>query len=294
MQSSFPLAAKVAKIIGMVLILGVFLDYLVLFISPGPGFLDIDWRVGTYAQMIDRGIVPLIGIGFILIGDWIPNPIEAFENNIGKIILFILAILLGFIFLFLTPFTFLDIGRQRDTTLQRISQEALQAEAQIDPRLQAEVERQRTLINSWLRDDQQLNQAIAAGLFPREQVSLLEKFKQNPESIEEYLETESGKARSKFQTEIRTRKSNAENQTKNNALSGQIRNCLRSLLIAGGYAIVGAIGLREIIGLSRSTWYSLHRLLNTTHQAATRDDDMVVFNQGNDRMGVNLSSHSFN
>ena len=171
MQSSFPLAAKVAKIIGMVLILGVFLDYLVLFISPGPGFLDIDWRVGTYAQMIDRGIVPLIGIGFILIGDWIPNPIEAFENNIGKIILFILAILLGFIFLFLTPFTFLDIGRQRDTTLQRISQEALQAEAQIDPRLQAEVERQRTLINSWLRDDQQLNQAIAAGLFPKEQVS---------------------------------------------------------------------------------------------------------------------------
>ncbi len=253
-RSSSPLAARVSKLIGIVLILGALLDYLVLLINPTPGFLDAGWRVATFTQIVDRGIIPMIGMVFAMIGYWIESSTGMpLRTSISKLLILGLAAFLGLVFLLLAPMTFLDIGRQRDTALQRISQEASQAEGQIDPRLQAEVQRQRNIIGSLLKDDRQLAQAIAAGALPSEQVNLLQKFKQNPQSVEEFLDTQSKQARDKLQAEIRIRKEEAEKQTNSTAFKTRLRTCVSSLLIAAGYALIGFMGLREAVGISRST-----------------------------------------
>ena len=64
-----PLAAIALKLVGLVTIISALLDYLILVIPPD--FANPQWQLATTTQLVDRGIVPLVGIALILTGFWI-------------------------------------------------------------------------------------------------------------------------------------------------------------------------------------------------------------------------------
>ena len=61
-----PLAAIALKLVGLVTIISALLDYLILVIPPD--FANPQWQLATTTQLVDRGIVPLVGIALILTG----------------------------------------------------------------------------------------------------------------------------------------------------------------------------------------------------------------------------------
>jgi len=64
-----PLAAQFLKLVGVLLILSFFGDWIVLLISPQ--FQNVQWQINLLTQFIDRGVTPLIGFVFIYVGFWI-------------------------------------------------------------------------------------------------------------------------------------------------------------------------------------------------------------------------------
>ena len=106
--SSFltPLALKTA---GAVLILSSLIDLVFMLVFP-PENLVLDggrWWLYATSQLVDRGLLPLVGIAFMVTGDWIK--IVSTEDggdrgNIWRIGTFVLASLLGLIFVLIIPF----------------------------------------------------------------------------------------------------------------------------------------------------------------------------------------------
>lgn len=69
----FPLAVRTLKVVGVILILSFLLDFVILSFPSGPR--DSQWQVGFATALIDRGIIPLVGLALIFTGYWIEKTI---------------------------------------------------------------------------------------------------------------------------------------------------------------------------------------------------------------------------
>ena len=102
MKITTPFISFALKIVGTVMFVASLIDYLFLLIPFN--WTDDNWQITTTNSLVDRGIVPLLGITLILIGWWITDNAA---NAVGKPIpalrltTFILASILGLIFLLL-------------------------------------------------------------------------------------------------------------------------------------------------------------------------------------------------
>ncbi|MEO1623252.1 MAG: HpsJ family protein, partial [Cyanobacteria bacterium J06632_3] len=70
-----PLAAISLKLVGAITILAALIDFLTLLFPPDFG--NRAWQLATVTSLVDRGIVPLVGIALLFTGYWI-------DSNIGK------------------------------------------------------------------------------------------------------------------------------------------------------------------------------------------------------------------
>ena len=68
-----PFTSLALKLIGVILILSSLLDYITLAIPFQP--LNAEWQIGFTGQIVDRGIVPMVGIAFLLVGYWIDTSV---------------------------------------------------------------------------------------------------------------------------------------------------------------------------------------------------------------------------
>jgi inner membrane protein involved in colicin E2 resistance len=153
---------------------------------------------------------------------------------------FLLASLLGLIFLLLVPLHINNIVQQSNETFQQINQKATQAETQIQNETQQ--------VNALLKDEQKLSElekAIESGQIPGNQLpqaqllrQQLQTFKKDPNALNKQVEAAKNK--------IRTEKQNAENETKTGALKLGLRTGLSSLLLAIGYIVIGWTGFRSL------------------------------------------------
>ncbi|MBD2460182.1 hypothetical protein H6G89_03910 [Oscillatoria sp. FACHB-1407] len=243
-----PTVSRALKTAGVVIILLALLDIVVL---PIPFQVhERVWQINFATQVVDRGIVPLVGIALLLMGSWVDS-ISGLRSGDRKspidlgFLGLILASILGLFFILVFFLHLNNVRINNEQVLARINEEATQAETQLDGRLQLEVGQQRQQLEQLLANPEQLDQVLASGQLPEDQATQLREFRQNPQALDQFVERRVGELRQQFQTEIGLRREQATNTAKAESLKSGLRIGLGSLLLAIGYIIVGWLGLRN-------------------------------------------------
>lgn len=233
------------KVVGVIMIISSLVDYLILAIPFSP--LNPEWQIAFINQIVDRGIIPMVGIAFLVAGYWVAENVSG--GSSGKINFtdlrfwsFLLASLLGLMFLVFIPLHISTLGKAKKQAMLNIEQSAVAAETQIEGQLDA-VEQ---LLGDTARQ-QELAAAIDSGQIEGAQLEQLvtiqdqiDQLKQDPTA----LETQADEARS----QLETRRKEAEQQANLTAFKSGVRIGLSSLLLSVGYILIGWNGFRGLAG----------------------------------------------
>lgn len=254
-----PLAARILKVVGMLLILSFLLDFVLL--SFPFKTQDKGWQVNLAAQLVDRGIIPMVGLALLFAGYWISNVTSDSLTNRKSLLnlrfwAILLSSVLGLLFLILSPFHLNNVFQGRAQALQQISQEVEQAETQLQTQLgsaqaQTQIENQknqfRSQISYLLQNEQQLNQALQSEQVPEQFKNLLKQAKANPQALDQLLDQQFNAEiiRNQALTQIQRRKGEIEQQTQQGVKSG-LRIGIASLLLSIGYILISWTGLRSM------------------------------------------------
>ncbi|MGV0026133.1 hormogonium polysaccharide biosynthesis protein HpsJ [Phormidesmis priestleyi] len=248
-------APIVLKIVGVILILSSLVDYISLLIPFR--LSDKAWLAGAVTQLVDRGIIPMVGLAFLFIAYFLET--GAFASDRVKPFLslrfwsLVLASILGLMFLVLVPLHLNNTRQASEQAIQQINQEATAAEGQVDTQV---LQRQEQLSNL-LKDEAQLkrlNDTIASGQVQGDQLKQLQEvqkqltqLKANPGA----LEGQAKEARNKALIQIRDRKQQLEQQARTESWKTGLRVGVSSLLLSLGYSTIAWTGFREL-GIFRS------------------------------------------
>ncbi|MFH7025633.1 MAG: HpsJ family protein [Heteroscytonema crispum UTEX LB 1556] len=255
-------AARTLKVVGIILMLSFLLDFLILMFPFQP--TDRGWQIDLATALVDRGIVPMVGLGMLFAGYWIGST-EAGDRSQGidlRVPSLILSSILGLMFLLIFPLHLNNVRQASTQAVSRITQEADQAENQLKGQLtqlqaqlgneqvKAQLEKQKTQVKAQftelLKDEQKYKQALENPQLPAAQKELLKKFKANPQELDKFIAQQSdpqGLANERLNL-IRQRKEEAEKQAKQSAWKSGVRIGMSSLLLSIGYIIIGWTGLR--------------------------------------------------
>jgi hypothetical protein len=258
--SSF--ASLVLTFAGIILVLAFLLDCILLFFpSDQPSQLSslegVRWQVNLLSQIVDRGIVPLMGLVLIVTGLWIESifgttQAKAKPRQNLAMATFIFASLLGLIFLLIAPLHASNAYRAHQKTLEQLKQEAGQAENQLNTQLETRLGQERAQVETLLNNEQLLQQALSSGQLPPQQAELFKQFKANPKALDDFIGKRAAELRKQLQTEVRGKQVQTENQSKVQYLRSGLRISILSLLLAIGYITIGWTGLKNI-GVQRTT-----------------------------------------
>ncbi|MBE9233118.1 hypothetical protein IQ231_15915 [Cuspidothrix issatschenkoi LEGE 03284] len=255
------------KSVGIICIISFFLDFLFLVIPFQP--TDKLWQINLCRNLVDRGIVPMVGIAAMLTAYWFDSVDEGSRPSPFNLKLptFMIASLLGLIFLLIFPLHLNNVNQVKTQTLTRIGQEANQLEDQVKNQLaqvqtqlgndqvKAAVEKQRTELKQQLstqlgelvKDEQKYNQALNNNQLPAAQKDLLKQYKTNPKALDDFIaqQTDPQQLANQRITQIRSQKEQQLEKTSDDAIK-ELRTGLSSLLLAIGYIIIGWTGLRNV------------------------------------------------
>jgi hypothetical protein len=244
------LVSRALKIVGIVVTLAALLDILILPIPYQLG--DRQWQINFAAQVVDRGVVPLVGIALFLAGFWVDSVSGALTERKRlwqdpRFWACVLSSLLGLLFVLLFPLHLNNVRLGNTEVIGQIDQQATQAQSELDTRLQAEVQSQRQQIQQLLgATDEQIQQLVSAGQLSQEQANLIRQFKSNPESLDPFLQQREEELRNQLQTQLGVRKDEQQATIKTEALKSGLRVGISSLLLAIGFSAVGWLGLRHL------------------------------------------------
>ncbi|MBP0018275.1 MAG: HpsJ family protein [Cyanobacteria bacterium SBLK] len=232
------------KVVGVILIVSSLLDYIVLAIPFQ--ITNKDWQLTLASNIVDRGIIPMVGIAFLIAGYWIGESLGNGDRGVSVTDLrfwsFIFACFLGLMFLLFIPLHLGNLRYKMRQATEQIEQGLTAAEQQIQTQFDQ--------INQLLADDariQQLDRAIASGQVTGARLEQLQTIrnqidtlKDNPAALEEQLE--------QANTQLQQRRKEAEERAKTNAFKSGVRTGVSSLLLAIGYSVIGAMGFRGLAG----------------------------------------------
>lgn len=254
------------KLVGIICIVSFFLDFLFLLIPFQP--TDKLWQINVCRNLVDRGIVPMVGLAAMLTAYWFdsvdqgsrPSPFNL------KLPTFMIASLLGLIFLLIFPLHLNNVNQVKTQTFTRIGQEADQLENQVKNQLaqvqtqlgndqvKAAVEKQRaelkqqlaTQLGELVKDEQKYNQALNNNQLPAAQKDLLKQYKTNPKALDDFIaqQTDPQQLANQRITQIRSQKEQELKKTSDDAIK-ELRTGMSSLLLGIGYIIIGWTGLRS-------------------------------------------------
>ncbi|MBD2625850.1 hormogonium polysaccharide biosynthesis protein HpsJ [Trichormus variabilis] len=249
------------KVVGIVCILSFFIDFVILLLGFSP--TNKQSQISLTTALVDRGIVPLVGLGVLLAGYWIDEVGSDRPQGIDlRFPALIISSILGLMFLLIFPLHLNNVRQASTQTVTQISQEAQQAENQLDNQLsqiqeqlnnaqaKAQLEQARTQlktqITELLKDEQKYKQALSSTQLPADQKDLLQKAKANPQELDKLIaqRTDPQELANQRRSQIRQRKEEVEKQAKDNAWKSGLRIGFSSLLLSIGYIIIGWTGLR--------------------------------------------------
>ncbi|MBW4659419.1 MAG: HpsJ family protein [Drouetiella hepatica Uher 2000/2452] len=244
------LASRTLKVVGIIVVLAALLDTVIL--SMPYQFSERSWQINFVTQVVDRGVVPLVGLVLLLVGFWIDS--ISGDRAIGKTFwqsprfyVFAFASLMGLFFLLLFPLHLNNVRLEYANGIAQITKQTTDAEAQLNTRLQTEVESQRSQITQLTgATNEQLTQLEQSGQLTQEQAALVRRFKADPQGIDPFLSQRETELRNKAATEIRTQKQKVEDTLRTDSLKSGLRVSVSSLLLAIGYMVMGWMGLRSL------------------------------------------------
>ncbi len=247
-----PIAALALKLVGGITILAALVDFLVLLLPPD--LLNRTWQISITTQLVDRGIVPLVGIALLFTGFWIDSYVAGKRGRPNLILdarfwTCILACILGLLFAVLTPVHMNNVRLQSKDALTQVSEEASEATNQLEQRLNQEVTQQRDRISSLLSNPDQIEQLVASGNVTEEQAAQIRQFESNPDSLNDFLEGQASQLRTRLETEIGSRREEATKRVRSEATKVSIRISLSSILLAIGYIGIGISGVRRLLAI---------------------------------------------
>ncbi len=239
------LAAIALKVVGAIAILTAVVDYLILLVPLNLG--NPQWQVAVTTQMIDRGILPLVGIALILTSLWIESSLRTTPPPRGNrsdmpFWLSVLASVFGALYLALTVLHLSAVNLSSQSALQQVGAEASQASSQLEERLSSQLNQQRSQLEALLQNPDQLAQALQSGQLPKE----IEQYRDDPEGLNKFLQDQADQARQRYQGEISNRRVEAERRVKQESWKNGIRTSVTSVLLTLGYSLLGWQGLRRI------------------------------------------------
>ncbi len=198
-------AALTVKVVGIICILSFFVDFLILLLPFQP--TDRVWQINLATALVDRGIVPLVGLGLLFAGYWFDSADAGSDRPQGIDLRFpalIISSILGLMFLLIFPLHLNNVNQAKTQTLNRIAQEAAQAENQLDNRfsqLQAQLTTEQGKVqleqlrnqtkaqfSEILKDEQRYKQALESSQIPANIKELLKKAKTDPQVLDKAIE----------------------------------------------------------------------------------------------------------
>lgn len=251
------IASGILKLVGLIMIVSSFLDYLVLLIPPAtlanqanPEQAQLNllqWQQTVTSQLIDRGVIPMVGLAFLFIAFWIDSSSGATGQkglqNLLKPAAILLSVLLGLAFLLPVPLlNFTSVLQVNQRLSQQINQRADQLEAQLKQQ-KTQLSSDPAQINQQLS---QLDQAISSGQFQGQQLNpqQLEQLKQRREQLQQLRDPKAvDQLANQAQTRIRSSKEQLESQAKQEFFKSILRSIISSLLLAIGYLYIAWMGL---------------------------------------------------
>lgn len=250
------------KVVGVVCILSFFVDFVILLLGFSP--TDKASQIGFTTGVVDRGIVPMVGLGMIMAAYWIDGA-ETGGDRSGfdlRIPSLLLSSFFGLMFLLIFPFHLNNVRQASTQRVTQISQQAQQAETQLNSQLtqfldqinndqgKAQLEQVRSQAKAQftqlLSDETRYKQALENPQLPAEQKELLKKFKANPQELDKFIaqQTDPNQVAQQRISQIRQRKEEAEKEAKDSAWKSGLRIGISSLLLSIGYIIIGWSGLK--------------------------------------------------
>ncbi|BBD54452.1 hormogonium polysaccharide biosynthesis protein HpsJ [Planktothrix agardhii] len=248
----------ILKLVGVILIFSSLVDFLVILIPPN--FLNRGWQISVTSDLVDRGIVPMVGMTLVFIAFWMD---AATEGNIKpakpfaslRFWIALLASLFGLLYLLLFPLHLNNTRLARAEALAEINQQATQAQTQLEsqlgsPEFQQQIQQKKTQLKDQFaglaQNPEALNQALANPNLPNEVRQILEQSKSNPKAVEEFLNQQADNLPTQLLGQIRDRKQELEKQAKTQSLKSSLRTGISSLLLAIGYITLGWTGLKGL------------------------------------------------
>jgi hypothetical protein len=249
--SSFltPLALKTA---GAVLILSSLIDLIFMLRFPPENLVleDNTWWLYATNQLVDRGLLPLVGIAFVVAGDWIK--IVSTEDggdrgNAWRIGTFSLASLLGLIFVLIIPFQLMTTNEIKDRDTKKISTQFVQIEQKIKTNLQQIGSQSKDKIKEQLKQEiAAIDKNIKEGKVPSESIATVQGQKTKLESLLADPSKISQESEQNLQ-QLQKQKKQLETQADERMLKTGVRTSLASLLLAIAYIAIGWTGLRRVL-----------------------------------------------
>jgi hypothetical protein len=245
--SSFltPLALKTA---GVVLILSSLIDLIFMLIFP-PETLVLDggrWWLYATSQLVDRGLLPLVGIAFMVTGDWIK--IVSTEDggdrgNIWRIGTFVLASLLGLIFVLIIPFQLNATNDFKTQELGKISKEVTQIESGIKNNLKQINAQSKESLKTQIAA---IEKELKGGQIPPERLTNLQITKSKLELLLTDPKKFAQESEQNLQ-QLQKQKQKVETQANERMLKTGVRTSLASFLLAIAYIAIGWTGLKRVL-----------------------------------------------
>ncbi|MEO1429672.1 MAG: HpsJ family protein [Cyanobacteria bacterium J06632_19] len=254
--------SRTLKVVGIILILSFLVDVLILSFPPQP--TDERWLVGLITAFVDRGIVPMVGLGMLFAGHWVDSFDDSSPSGVDlRLPALILSTILGFIFLAFFPLHLNSVRQISDGDIKQVEARAEQAEGQVNSQLQqvqarlssdeakAQIQKQRDQVKAQftelLKDDTRYKQAIENPNIPQQQKELLQRFKKDPKALDKFIADQSDPTQLATQrlTQIRQNKEAAVKRAKDSAFKSGLRVSISSLILSIGYSIIGWAGLRS-------------------------------------------------
>ena len=220
-------AARTLKVVGIILILSALLDCIVLSL-PGEtsDILNRGWQLAAATQIVDRGIIPLMGIALLLTGFWVDSStgVSIERRNFWLDLRFwalLISSLLGLIYLLLVPVHLNNTRLELKDALVQVDREAGQAEGQLEAQMKSEQfktqieqlkSQRRSEISALLQDEGKMAQALKSPEVPKELKAVLQESKNDPKALDKFLEQQAQELPNQARNEIRTRKQQKEKE----------------------------------------------------------------------------------
>ncbi|MBF2056209.1 MAG: hypothetical protein IGQ45_03075 [Cyanobacterium sp. T60_A2020_053] len=259
MKVSTSFTALGVKLVGLVMLISSLIDFIFLMIPPN--LQNRSWQITVTNSLVDRGVVPLLGITLLILGWWMSDNASSSGKPIPAIRLpiFIVSSLLGLMFLLLVPLHLSNVSTASGEALSQIEQEFSQQEGQIqgfleqldsiakDPKqLQQEISQRNEVIDAGgVIEGRRLNQQQVDNIISqRDQLQQLLDLSQKPEELQVRLE----EARDRLQTQLSTLRREQTQGTQTEALKQTLRTGISSFLLAMAYIVLGWFGIQGMTG----------------------------------------------